>query len=594
MITHGKVRAALLANAVAFSFAVRAADTVDLRLIGINDFHGNLKSANLTLPLADPGAAPGSPVVFLPTGGAANVAGLVKSLRAGARHSLLVAGGDLIGAAPLVSTLFRHETTIGVLDDMRLDVSVLGNHEFDQGVAELRRVMKGGCAAAGADPNVSSCVESRYRGTRFKYIASNVLDERRREAFTPYAIRYVEGIPVGFVGAVTKTTPQMVTPSGVKGVAFIDEADGANRAAAQLRARGVKAIVALFHEGFELGTQQKRGDWNDTTCPDAHGPLLDILKRLDPAIQVVFSGHTHQGYRCEIDGRIVIQGTSYGRGVSVIDVTLDKKTRTLTPVRSYNLPVMNERTPAAMRDKFIAATPEPFAAALRDAKPDTAIAGKVEHYAALVKPKAERVVGRIGARFSRDGPGDSAAGRLVADAQLAATASLGARIAFMNPGGIRANLECREPPCSVTYGQIFTMQPFGNSLVVLTLTGAQIKEALESQQRGTKGEPRYLQPSQGFTYTWDTNGTPGSRVSDIRLDGEPVEPAKSYRVTVNSFLAEGGDGYDAIAEGTDRVGGGQDLDAMIAYLTAAERSPSAPRVTRSSAGPDRKEEAPRE
>ena len=579
MNMHTKARALLLAAALCVSLAAVGSDTVDVRLIGINDFHGNLESANLTLPLADPGAPAGSKPVFVPTGGAAALAGLLESLRAGARHSVTLAGGDLIGAAPLASTLFRHESTVEVLNAMGLDLSVVGNHEFDAGAAELRRLMRGGCAAPG-DPNLSTCVGGKYPGTRYKYISSNVVDDRGRALAAPFVIRYVEGVPIGFVGAVTKTTPQMVVPSGVKGLAFEDEAVAANRAAAQLRARGVKAVVAVFHEGFELGTFEKRGDWNDTTCPDAHGPLLDILKRLDPGIKVVFSGHTHQGYRCEIDGRIVIQGTSYGRGVSVIDVRLDKKTKTLTALRSINLPVLNERTPEALREKLIATTPEPFAAALRNAKADTKIAAKVGKYAALVKPKAERVVGRIGGRFSRDGSGDTSAGRLIADAQLAATRGLGSRIAFMNPGGIRANFDCREPPCPVTFGQVFTAQPFGNSLVVMTLTGGQIKTALESQLRGVSGNPKYLQPSEGFTYTWDSSATFGNRVRDMKLDGEPIDLAKPYRVTVNSFLAEGGDGYDAIADGTDRVGGGPDIDALMAYLGAADRSPTESRITR--------------
>jgi 5'-nucleotidase len=571
----------LFAAALALPAAALAADAIALRLIGINDLHGNLESAHLSLFLADPGAPPGSANLSLPTGGAAALAGLVRELRAGAKHSVFIGGGDLIGAAPLASTLFRHESTISILNDMGLDLSVLGNHEFDAGVPELRRLIRGGCAPAKAGDAAASCVAApRYPGTRFKYIAANVRDQRNRTIVAPYAIRYFEGVPVGFVGAVTKTTPQMVLPSGIRGMTFLDEAAGANQAAAQLRARGVKAIVAVFHEGLELGTQQKRGDWNDPTCPDAHGPLLDIAKRLDPAIRVVFSGHTHQGYRCEIDGRVLIQGTSFGRAVSVVDVELDRTSRTLRSVASFNLPVLNERTPAALRDKFVAAAPERYAAALREARPDPAIAEKVARYASVVKPIADRPVGRIGGRFTRDGPGDSTAGRLIADSQLEATRALGAQLSFMNPGGIRANLECREPPCTVTFGEAFTMQPFGNSLVVMTLTGEQIKEALESQQRGTTGEPRYLQPSEGFTYTWDAGAIPGSRVRDMRLDGEPIEAIKGYRVTVNSFVAESGDGFDAVRDGTNRVGGGQDIDALMAYLAAAERAPAPPRIAR--------------
>ena len=570
----------------ACALAAHARDPVQVRFIGINDFHGNLESANLSLPLNDPAAPAGSPVIFVPTGGAAAVAGMVKKLRAGAPNSVMLAGGDLIGAAPLVSTLFRHESTIGVLNDIGLDVSTLGNHEFDAGVAELKRMIRGGCEDNTRDANTAACAGSRFRGARFKYIAANVVvDASRQPLVAAYVIKHFGGVAVGFIGGVTKTTPQMVTPSGVKGVSFQDEADAANRAAKQLRARGVKAMVAIFHEGIELGTQQKRGDWNDTSCPEAHGPLLDIARRLDPAITVVFSGHTHQGYRCEIDGRLLIQGTSYGRGISVVDVELDRATRTLKPVRSFNLPVMNERTSDAMREKFAAAAPEPFAAVLREARPDAAIAARVAAYSAAVKPKAERPVGRIGGRFDRTGPGDSAAGRLVADAQLAATKPLGARVAFMNPGGIRTNLDCAAPPCTVTFGQAFTMQPFGNSLVVMTLTGEQLKVLLEEQQKGVSGEPKFLQPSEGFTYTWKTDAAPGSRVADMKLEGEPIEPAKRYRVTVNSFLAEGGDGFESLKDGTERTGGGQDLDALIAHLGAGERTPVAtPRVTRTGKG----------
>ena len=575
----------LVAAALAFCCAAQAAGTVAVRLIGINDFHGNLEPAHLSLALADPGAPAGSPPMFVPTGGAAALAGLVKSLRSGAPHSVVLGAGDLIGAAPLASTLFRHESTIAVLNGLGLELSALGNHEFDAGVAELKRVIAGGCARNEPGAAITSCIDSRYRGTRFRYLAANVVDTRGHAVVAPYAIRYFEGIPIGFIGAVTRTTPQMVTPSGVKGVSFLDEADAANRAAHQLRARGVKAIVAIFHEGLELGTPDKRGDWNDTACPAAHGALLDIAQRLEPEIRVVFSGHTHQGYRCEIGDRLLIQGTSFGRGVSVVDVELDKRTHTLAPVRSINLPVLNERTAPEQRDKLVAATPPPFDAALREARPDAAIARRVEHYASLVKPIAERPVGRIGARFSRDGTADTAAGRLLADAQLAATRSLGARIAFMNPGGIRANLECRSPPCTVTYGEAFTAQPFGNSLVVMTLTGEQVKALLEEQQKGVRINPRFLQPSEGFTYTWQSGAAPGSRVTDMKLDGEPVDPAKQYRVTVNSFLAEGGDGFEVLKDGTERTGGGQDIDALVAYLGAADRSPVAPqRITREDKG----------
>jgi 5'-nucleotidase len=250
-------------------------------------------------------------------------------------------------------------------------------------------------------------------------------------------------------------------------------------------------------------------------------------------------------------------------------------------VRSFNLPVLNERAPAALREKFIAATPEPFGAAMRDARPDAGIAATVARYASLAKPKAEQPVGRIAGAFRRDGSGDTTAGRLIADAQLAATRSLGAQLAFMNPGGVRANLDCREPPCLVTFGQVFTMQPFGNSLVVMSVTGEQLKSMLESQWKGVSGNARFLQPSEGFTYTWQSDAAPGDRVRDMRLDGEPIDPAKRYRMTVNSFVAESGDGFEVPMDAPDKTGGGQDIDALVAYLGATERAPvEKPRIAR--------------
>jgi len=546
---------------------------VPVRLIGINDFHGHLEAGSNVLFLEDPAAAKGAPQMRVNAGGAANVAGLVRSLRAGSPFSFMLAGGDLIGASPLPSTLFKHETTIEILNEMGLEASTVGNHEFDAGMPELQRIIKGGCAPTKPSDIVVSCASTPYPGAKFRYLGANVVDAKGNHPIAPYMIKEFDGIPVGFIGAVTKTTPQMVIPSGVAGLTFQDEADAVNRAAGELRAKGVRSMVAIFHEGIELGTQANRGDWNDTSCPNAHGPLLDIARRLAPEIRVIFSGHTHQGYRCEIEGRLLIQGTSYGRGVSVVDVELDRSTRAmLPPVRSFNLPVLNDRTDAAQREKLVAATPAPFNAALRDAKPDAPIAAKVARYVEAVAPKSNRPVGRITAPITRSFENDSAAGRLVADAQLAATKANGSEAAFMNPGGVRANFECASPPCTVTFGQAFTMQPFGNSLVVVSLTGAQLKAMLESQQ-GASGEPRFLQPSDGFSYTWTDKAAPGARVSDIRLDGQPVEPARKYRVTVNSFLSEGGDGFASIRDGTEPLGGGQDVDALLAWLGAGDRSP---------------------
>jgi len=575
-------RRLLLAAALTVAGFAQAAEPVHLRLIGINDFHGNLESTGLALTLADP---QGGKPLRVAAGGAAALAGMVRTLRAGAPHSLMISGGDLIGAAPLVSTLFRHESTIEVMNAIGLDAGTVGNHEFDAGFPELQRIAKGGCAATRSDDPVTSCGLAPYTGAKFPMLGSNVLDARGEPALPAYTIKRVGGIRVGIIGAVTMTTPSIVMPSGVAGLSFIDEAEGVNRAARRLRALGVKTIIATFHEGGELGTPQRRGDWNDTSCPDRSGPIFDIAARLVPEISVVFSAHTHQGYRCLVDGRTIISGTSYGRGISVVDVEIDRKTRALLPAltRSYNLPVVNDATDPAVRERLAAATPAPYAEVLRTTKSDPLIAALVARYAAVVAPKAERQIGTVSGAFVRGGQVDSAAGRLIADAQLAATrepSNGGAQLALMNPGGIRSDLDCRgTPPCAVTFGQVFTMQPFGTSLVVLTLTGAQLKALLESQQKAG-GDMTVLQPSEGFGYTWQSDAIVGDHVRDMRLNGEPIAADRSYRVTVNSFMAEGGDGFITLQKGEARTGGGQDLDALLAYLKTERAPVAAPRVTR--------------
>ncbi|WP_157548887.1 bifunctional metallophosphatase/5'-nucleotidase [Piscinibacter sakaiensis] len=567
----------------------QAAEPVPLRLIAFNDFHGNLEAAQLNLVLADP-AAPGR-TLRVPVGGAAALAGLVTRLRDGAPNALLLSSGDLIGAAPLISTLFHHESTIDLMNRIGLDLNAAGNHEFDAGIDELRRLYAGGCAAPTAQAAVTSCAMGPWTGARFPLLAANVLGRGGRPALAPYVVRQVQGIPVGFIGAVTRSTPSIVVPSGVAGLRFVDEAQAINRSAAELRRRGVRALVAVVHEGGEVGPPGRRADWNDETCPQREGPVFEMARQLDRAVGVVFSAHTHQGYRCVIDGRVVIQATSYGRGVSVVDLALDPATRALIPARtrSINLPVLNEATdadPAArLRERIAAGAPEPYAAVLRVTRPDPAIAERVAEYARIVAPKAGQPVGRIGGRFTRSAApgaqGDSAAGRLVADAQLAATrdpARGGAQLALMNPGGIRTDLDCGPAPCEVSFGQAFSMQPFGNSLVVMTLSGAQLKALLESQQRGAMAEPSFLQPSAGLSYRWLAKAPAGERVQDLRLDGQPISPDQRLRVTVNSFLAEGGDGFVLLREGRERLGGLQDLDALIAHLKTGPAPQPQPRI----------------
>ncbi|WP_284618304.1 bifunctional metallophosphatase/5'-nucleotidase [Aquabacterium humicola] len=558
---------------------------VQLRVIGFNDYHGHLEAGSQTLTLPDPGK-PGASL-RVNVGGATAFAGLVKSLRDGAPHSVLVSSGDMIGAAPLVSTLFRHESTIDVMNAIGVDVGAPGNHEFDAGSGELQRVLGGGCAPNPAGATTTSCALKHYTGARFPLVAANVERAGGGSLLAPSWVRQVGPVKVGFIGAVTRWTPTIVVPSGVAGLRFIEEAEAINRAAAALKAQGVNALVVTMHEGGVIGSAEQPADWNDERCPGLRGPIVELAQRITPDVDLILTGHSHQGYRCVIDGRPVIQSFSYSRGLSATDLFIDPATGRVdrARTRSRNLPVLNERTDAAQRTALVAAQPAPWSAALREAKPDREVAQVVAQFSAAAAPRTQREVGRIGGSFERgerSAKVDSPAGRLIADAQLAATrdpAKGGAQLALMNPGGIRSDLLCRgTPPCAVTFGDAFTMQPFGNSLVVMSFSGAELKALLESQQPPGHSGAHLLHPSASLRYRWVAAAPHGQRAQDITIDGAPLRPEATYRVTVNSYLAEGGDGFVLLKNGRDRLGGELDLDALLAYLGSTPAPAAAPRI----------------
>lgn len=562
--------------------ATAAADTVQVRVIGFNDLHGNLESANLTVQVADP-SQPGA-ALRVAVGGADAMAGLVRSLRQSAAHSLVVSSGDLIGATPLVSALFRHESTIEAANLMGVSVATAGNHEFDAGSAELLRILKGGCAEQRSDDPVRSCALGPYRGASFPMVSANVRRGSGGTLLPPYWVMQAGPVKVGVIGAVTKVTPQLVVPSGVEGLQFIDEAQAINEAARALQAQGVQALVVTLHEGAEIGSPGKPADWNDTSCPGLRGDAVDIIKRITPAVDLILTAHTHQGYNCLVDGRPVMQAVAYGRGLSVADLHINTRTGDVDRAKTVarNLPVFNARTDAQHREKILASEQPAYRQALQAARPDPEVAALVQRYAQAAAPQAQRVVGRIARTLDRRGMGDSPAGRLVAQAQWEATRSPaqgGSHFALMNPGGIRTDLVCRgTPPCEVTYGDLFSMQPFGNSLVVMSLTGAEIRELLEQQQRGGSDSP-LMSPSEGLSYRWVRKAPAGQRARDIRIQGQPLNDSATYRVTVNSFMAEGGDGYTVLQRGRQRLGGAQDLDAMLAQLRQGVADAGPARIT---------------
>jgi 5'-nucleotidase len=322
-----------------------------------------------------------------------------------------------------------------------------------------------------------------------------------------------------------------------------------------LKRKGVETIVVLLHEGGRTSNPLNETTINE--CGTLSGALPPIVDRMSDEVDIVITGHTNWAVNCVVDGKIVTGAAHQGRLVTDIDLVLSRATKEPVSIKVNNHIVT--RTV--------------------DAAPD--LTALIDKYRTLSAPLANQVVGTITATITRtaNAAGESALGDVIADAQLAATTPAdlgGAQIAFMNAGGIRADLgydqiSGGEQPGEVTYGEAFTVQPFGNSLVTMTLTGAQIDAVLEQQFTGGIG---ILQVSTGFSYTYSLSAAPGTKVSGLTLNGSPIDPAASYRVTVNNFLAEGGDNYTVLRDGTDRLGGDVDLDALTKYLTA--NSPVAP------------------
>ncbi len=517
--------------------------TVDLRILAINDFHGYLRASPNGIRITGPDD--GTKKITVPAGGAEHMATLVKQLSEGHKNTIFVAAGDLIGASPLLSAMFHDEPSIESLSMMGLAIASVGNHEFDEGKDELKRMQDGGCHP------VDNCQGPHpFTGARFHYLAASTTETATgKTIFPPYEIREFDRIPVAFIGLTLKGTSGIISPASAVGLEFRDEVETVNALVPELKARGVEAIVVLIHEGG-----YPTGDYNE--CPAISGAIVDIVRKFDRAVDLVISGHTHQAYVCNIDGRLVTSADKYGTLVTAIDVTLDAKTRDVVSAKADNVIV---------RSNTLAKDPE-----------QTAL---IAAYDTLAAPIANRRAGSVSATLSRapNDAGESTLGDIVADAQLAATAAEangGAVAAFTNPGGLRADIAGKEDG-AVTYADLFASQPFRNQLVTLTLSGREIKAMLEQQWLDPK-RPRVLQVSEGFSYAWDDTKPFGDHVvaASILLNGTPVDPARSYRVTVNNYLSTGGDGFTALKEGTSQQFGVYDADALYAYFQA--NSPISP------------------
>ncbi|RST31741.1 bifunctional metallophosphatase/5'-nucleotidase [Sphingomonas ginkgonis] len=515
----------------------QAAGPVEVQILGLNDFHGNLEAPDGTISITG-AAGKDTP---LHAGGAAQMAAKLQELRKGHPNSITVAAGDLIGASPIASSYFLDEPSVTALGMAGLSLASVGNHEFDRGSGELLRMQKGGCQVF---TSRKPCAVEPFKGAAFTYLAANVQRADGSTLFPATAIRRFGRIRVGFIGMTLRDTGILASPAGVAGLHFADEAATANALVPRLKAQGADTIVLLIHQG---GKAPKV--YEVQSCDQFAGPILGIMDQLDPAIRVVVSGHTHYAYNCTLNrggaDRLLTSAGKYAYLVSDILLSFDPRTRALLSATAQNVPI-DAAGPA-----------------------DPAVAALTARYVAAAAPVADRVVGRLpGPALKAEDDGEGTAAALIADSQLAASRKAGAQVAFINGPGVRTSLKPRAGG-SVRYGDIFQMQPFGNTLVTRTLTGAQLKAVLEQQFSGSGSAAKVnslLVPSQGFRFRYDLTRPAGQRITLMELGGRPVDPAARYRVTVNNFLASGGDGFSACAAGTDPADSGVDLDAMEAWL----------------------------
>lgn len=546
-----------------------SAEPVRIRIVGINDFHGNLETP--TRPFTVLGAA--GQEIDLYAGGAAYVASAIEKHRSQDEYSLVISAGDLISASPLASSLFLDEPTIGVMNRIGLDYNAVGNHEFDRGRAELLRIAEGGCKQFTLR---EPCRLEPHTGAEFDFLAANVVTETGGTLFPAYGIEsFGEGsrqVKIAVIGLTLEDTPSIVSPAGIEGLNFRPEAQTINALVPEVEAAGADAIVVAIHQG--LATEP--GDhWNG--CGAMAGALKSILAELDPRVDLVISGHTHRAYVCDF-GTIdperpftVTSVASAGAMLTDIAMRIDPAANEVIGIEARNVIVQNA---GKDRDGSLV---QP-SAAYEYFEPDPEIAAYVARYVEAAAAESGRPVGKIDGPAPKGGI-ETQLGNLMADAQLAATREAGAQIALMNPGGIRADL-IPAPDGTVSFGDIYAVQPFGNMLVTKTMTGAQLLEVLE-QQFVNPAETKILAVSGDFAQIFDTSKPEGERVLSATLNGEPINPRAVYRVTMNSFLSTGGDGFTAFADGTDAVTGPVDVEAMEAYLRAVpvRELPETGRVT---------------
>jgi 5'-nucleotidase len=529
---------------------------IEVQILAFNDFHGNLQTPEPVEVIEADGTKH-----KIATGGVAHLAAALSGLRAGHANTVTVSAGDTIGASPLISAYYLDEPTIDAMNLLGVEFNSVGNHEFDRGANELKRMQSGGCAKYTLR---IPCAIEPFGGARFRYLAANVVQADGSTIFPSTGLKRFDTaagpITIGFIGMTLKGTEHLVTPSGVRGLSFKDEAETANALVPQLKAQGADAIILLIHQGGKT-TNFTTGNG----CDGFYGEILKILPKLDPAIATIVSGHTHWAYVCrgtpEIgSGRLLTSAGKYAYFVTDLRLEFDPATHRLVGQDAHNVIVGNGERGEDASEKAL-----------------------VDRYAAAVAPIASRIVGHLTAAATRGAEdGESAAADLIADSMLAATRASGnggAQLALVNGTGVRVDL----PGGDIRYDAAFGMMPFGNNLVVMSLTGAQLKAVIEQQyaipiRTGFK-IPSALAPSEGFTFTVDMSKPAGNRVVDMRLNGKPVGMATPYRVAVNNYLASGGDSLSAFTAGTEVTDTGIiDLDALVAWIAPSRTPPTPNRI----------------
>ncbi|MFD0826990.1 bifunctional 2',3'-cyclic-nucleotide 2'-phosphodiesterase/3'-nucleotidase [Neobacillus sp. M.A.Huq-85] len=501
---------------------------VHVQLLGINDYHGQLDTWR-SIKDKD-----GKIVDY--SGGIEWLAGYLEQREAtNPANTLKIQAGDLVGASPPVSALLQDEPTIRFMNELGFDVGTIGNHEFDEGVAEMKRLINGG-----SNPKTEKYEEKygKFTGSTMDYVVANVVDKTTKEPILPpYTVKEVDGVKIGFIGVVTTETPTIVTPKGVEGVEFTDEVTAVNKYAQELTAKGIKTIVVLAHDP---GTSNTDGS-------NATGKVVDMAKAIAPSVDVIYGAHDHKYLNTTVNGKLLVQSWSYGTAFSDIDLTIDPITQDIVNEKAEVVDTLHSKI-----------------------TPDAHIKAELDGYQEDIKPITGQVVGETADAISNTAneSGESALGNLIADGMKATT---GTDFGFMNSGGIRNPL----PKGTITWGDLFKVQPFGNDLVTMTITGVQVRTLLNQQFQAPPSYNKIMAIS-GLRYTWSDKLPYGQKVLDIYLpNGSKIDPAGEYTITVNNFMADGGDGFTILKSGKNRVTDKVDLDAFVDYFKSLPQPVSA-------------------